>query len=217
MPEWFLTLWEIGLRILAWLTIPLMALSIYMMIRAIKKPHVVKVSGLVLQAVTPLIMLAVYALFLGVRPIGWLSVVLLLGGVGIGIARSRSTTFELKGDKVWGTRSGLYLIIWGVAFALTQTLVVWAPTSLAQYGYSTLYLGVGTALAVNLMLLFKRQQLVAGNAASVAAPTPPPAAAPVPPPAASPAGAVCQHCGAPGAPGAAFCPSCGQALEGQVR
>lgn len=151
------------LKALGLLSIPLIVLSAIMTIRTMRKQQRIKPSALVLQALSPLIVLAVYSLLVGLEPPPWLVWLLLVAGVALGVAMSRGVEIEVSEGMLVSRRSSLYVIIWAVTLVLTQTLAVVTNSALASYAFATMYFSVGLALSMNAALLLRATVLKPGT------------------------------------------------------
>ncbi len=180
MPAWS-DIWYWVLKALAVLAIPLMVFSAVMMIRTVGKEQRVKLAPVVLQAVSPFIVLGVYAYFLKLEPPQWLSILLLVVGVALGVVWSRSVRMRVQGRAVISKRSVLYVVLWALTLVVTQTLAVFTNTEFAAYAYSTMYFSAGVAAGLNIAMLLRGTTLVRAQVAVAGGPSVPRRPPPPPP------------------------------------
>ncbi len=153
---------DIVLRLIGWLTIPLLIVAVLIMIRSIKRQNRLRLSALVIPLVTTLLVPLVYTVILGTAP--WvLAVPLFLIGLGIGAIWANTTVLEMRDGEVFGARSVGYIIIWGFTFILSQLLALAAGTLLVGFGLSTIFLSMGIALGTNTNLLYRRSVVRSGK------------------------------------------------------
>ena len=197
---------DVVLRIVGFLSIPVLVFSIFLMIKNLRRLYPVKPSGLALQTATPLFVFVIYALLLSLDPPKIPSGLLFVVGIGLGILASLTTRLGMSGGQVIGQRSIWYLVAWAVTFSATQLLAVFARSEYAAWGFSTLYFSFGLTLGTNGTLFVRRQRVLAGDEApaelhgSAASAT-----ARVP-------AAACPNCGSAIDVGTRFCTRCGVRL-----
>lgn len=148
-------IWYWVLKGLGVLSILMVVVSAVLMIRTLRHELRFKVSSTVVQAISPLVVLGAYSWFVKLTPPWWLVALLFAGGAVLGVAWSRSVELHRQGGYLVSKRSPLYIVIWAVTFALTQTLVLFAGNDVAAWGFATLYFSVGLALAMNGVLLLR--------------------------------------------------------------
>lgn len=211
------TFWRIvdfTLRIIGFLSIPLILWTIFHMVRTLRKPHPIRIKSLVVQMLIPVGTLIIYGFILGVEPPRLLSAFLLAVGLVAGVLTSRTTAMQLQGETVVGTRSAWFLLAWGASFTITQLMAIVASPELASWGFSTMYFSLGLTLATNGSLLYHRQMTTSGAAATtgfsmsrVVAVAQSTLAAQAPQ-----ASVGCHSCGTTNPAGARFCVGCGARL-----
>jgi len=188
---------NVVLRVVGALSVPLLVVSIFFMIKNLRRPYPVLPKGLALQTLAPVLVFVVYALLLSLDPPKIASGALFVVGIGLGVASSLTTKLGLDGGHVIGRRSIWYLVAWAVTFSVTQLLAVFARSEYAAWGFTTLYFSLGLTLGTNGTLFARRQRILAGDEPAAATPSPL---------------ARCPGCGRPVESGARFCTGCGVRL-----
>ena len=151
-------------KLIGLLSILLVILSIFLMIRSIGKARRITARSLLIQMGTAPAFLLVYSLVLGVSVAFKWAIPLVILGVGVGGLWGFNTALSLRGKNVFGTRSIWYLVLWGVSFTLTQLLALAATEGLVAGGLATMCFSMGTALGMNGGLLLRRHLLIAAQA-----------------------------------------------------
>ncbi len=202
-------------KIIGFISIGLMILSVYIMIKSMRRDQRIKVRSLLIPVLSSLIFLVLYVVILkSVRLSPW-SFLLGLVGLAAGILWSKTTLMSLKNNNVVGKRSPWYLVIWGVTIAVTQLLSMTASSGTVAIGISTIFFSTGLNIGTNSSLLVRRQKLVSGiqmqhklvNAPAIVSKTGQKSA--------SNTGLKkldCPNCGRTSISGLKFCVNCGQAL-----
>jgi hypothetical protein len=163
-----------------------------MMVRSLKKERTITIRSLLLQVIISIVDVDhLYRPSEYLRPDGW-SWVLIAAGLVAGGLQSRTTALTVRGDRVLGKRSGWFLIVWGLAFTITQLLAVFARGGMASYGLLTIYFATGLSIGANLGLFMRRQQVLSHSGA--------------------PTAMTCPGCGTEMQPGTRFCTGCGREL-----
>ena len=140
-------------RILAVLSIPLVAVGLWLVIRQVRRPSPLRrwtpVIGLVMA---PLGMLLNVVILRQAAPgrAGWLAGIV---GVLFGIAWDRTTRIEVADGGLIARRSVLYLVLWGIAYAITQILVSVTVAGWVSAGLLSMCFATGTAIGMNVDLL----------------------------------------------------------------
>jgi hypothetical protein len=182
---------EILLRIIGWLSIPLLIFSVWMMIRSLKKERTITIPSLVLQIAISVVVLILYVVLLKVSPpTGW-SWALIAIGLIIGFLQSRTTSMRVDRGKVLGKRSTWFLVVWAITFSITQLLALVGQGIAASYGLLTVYLATGLSIGVNISLMLARQRALARAGSETVS---------------------CPNCGRNIPDGMKFCTSCGAQL-----
>lgn len=153
------TVWLVALKVLGFLAIPMVVVSAALMIRTLRRETQIKTGPVVLRAITPVAVLAVYSVFLKLQPPWWLVAPLLLGGVALGIATTRTVLVFSHDGAAVSRRSALSIVIWAVTLVLTQALALVVRADIVSFAYATLYFSVGLTAAENGALLLKRAAL----------------------------------------------------------
>jgi hypothetical protein len=149
---------EIVLRIIGWLSIPLLIFSVWMMVRSLKKERTITIPSLVLQIAVSVVVLILYVVLLKVSPpTGW-SWALIAVGLIIGFLQSRTTSLRVDRGKVLGKRSVWFLVVWAATFSITQLLALVGQGVAASYGLLTVYLATGLSVGANIGLMISRQR-----------------------------------------------------------
>lgn len=148
-------IWYWVLKGLGVFSILMVVFSAVLMIRTLRRELRFKVGSVVVQAISPFVVLGAYALFVKLTPPWWLVLPLFGGGMVLGVAWSRSVEMRKSGGYIVSKRSPLYIVIWAVTFVLTQALVLFAGNDVAAWGFATLYFSAGLALAMNGVLLLR--------------------------------------------------------------
>jgi hypothetical protein len=79
-----------------------------------------------------------------------------LAGMLFGVVWGRTTKLRVtQGSTVEAERSILYLILWGVSFAVTQVLAAFADARWVAGGLAAMFFATGVALGSNLDLLWR--------------------------------------------------------------
>jgi len=159
-------------RVLSLLSIPMMGLTLWGLIRQVRKEQRFKLStpmvGLVMAPVT----LLINVLFLHRALSTCLGPALLILGLGFGLAWGQTTRLYPKGGALIGKRSALHLLFWGISYAITQTLASFAPAAWVAGGLAAMFFSTGSTLGTNLNLLVRQLRMRSSLAAN-AAPLPP--------------------------------------------
>jgi membrane protein CcdC involved in cytochrome C biogenesis/predicted nucleic acid-binding Zn ribbon protein len=183
------------LMIAGYISVPLVLLSVFAMVRTIGKPRPLVASGLVLQVILSAAFLVLYRFLLDIGEPTTLSLALLAAGLAGGAFQGFTTKLDVSGDRVMAKRSVFYLVIWGLSFSATQLLAMLGQNTIAAYGLSSVYLATGIAVGMNGTLLARRMMVSAsGHPAGIRAVS------------------ACPACGSANAPGRKFCGACGRSL-----
>ena len=202
---------DIVLKIIGWVSIPLLIFAVWMMIRSLQKERTITIPRLLLQVAIGIVMLIVYVIFLKISPPTAWSWVLIAAGLLIGLLQSRTTSLRVDQGKVLGKRSVWFLVVWAAAFSITQLLALMGQGVAASYGLLTVYLATGLSIGANFGLMIQRQRvLVKATSGAISCPS---CGRDIP------VGTnFCIGCGAqlttvPATtePGASYCPGCGKA------
>lgn len=220
---------EVFLKILGYLSLVLLVVSVYFMVRSVGRQRRLSLRTLIVPLVSVILFLIIYSLILDISPPAIASAFLALAGLGVGIFWGRTTALSAKGTEVYGRRSAWYVVVWGISIAITQVLALLSTPSTVSWGLSTIYFSTGLAYGMNGYLLFRRWKVLSGRregpqhtcpacgakiktggkfcpgCGQTMAPVP----APIP---ATPRRSKCPACGHVSPPGTRFCSKCGQSL-----
>lgn len=219
---------ELFLKIIGYLSIPLLILSVIFMIRSLRRDQRLTPRGLLIPLCTSIVLLIIYNSLLGVSPPTALSYILMFLGLIFGMLWSRTTHLTMRQGMAYGRRSVWYLIIWAFSIGITQLMALTVSSKFVAYGLSTIYFSTGLAVGTNGSLLFRRWRLVSVSVQKITCPNCGTinarmikfctqcgqALAPVVAGTqAVPASPRCPQCGHVNAPGRSFCTNCGQRLS----
>ena len=156
-------------RILAVLSIPLVAVGLWLVIRQVRRPSPLRrwtpVIGLVMAPLGLLLNIVILHQAAPGRA-GWLAGVI---GLLFGVAWDRTTRIELTDGRLIARRSALYLVLWGVAYAITQILVSVTVARWVSAGLVSMCFATGTAIGMNVDLLTRYvRALIPGQSVSTA-------------------------------------------------
>ncbi len=151
------------LSAISWFSIPLLAFSVWLLVRSVKRQNRLRLRSLVVPLVTTVLVPLAYVAILGADPPRLVSGALLVLGLGVGVLWANTTSLALREGQVYGVRSVGYLFVWGLAFILSQALVLGATAEVVRYGLSTLYLSMGVSLGTNGNLLYRRFKVQSGR------------------------------------------------------
>lgn len=172
-------------RILGLLTIPLMGLTVWGLIRQVRIEQRIGLLSPLIGAIFAPLALALNVFFL--QKAYWASVGLtlplllrspgliarfvwvdpriqalvlgpglLLVGLGFGLAWGQATRLQRKGAALVAKRSMLHLLFWGLAYAATQLLTAFAPARWVLGGLAAMFFSTGSTLGTNLNLLLRQ-------------------------------------------------------------
>ena len=155
-------------RIIGLLSIPLTGLTLWGLIRQVRKEQRVKLSTPVVGLVMAPISLLINVLFLRQAFSAFLGPALLIFGLGLGLAWGQTTRLYAKGGMLVGKRSTLHLVFWGISYAITQILATVAPAMWVGGGLAAMFFSTGSALGTNLNLLVRQLRMRSSLAAKAA-------------------------------------------------
>jgi hypothetical protein len=120
-----------------------------------RRERTLRARDLVLNVAISIVMLATFALLTrpGVRPL--LASTALLLGLGIGLVRGLFTRLALRGGQVVGRHSLLFLLGWGLSYALAAALNLLGSALASAAGMLALCLSTGTQIGLNGWLLIR--------------------------------------------------------------
>lgn len=167
------------------------------------------ISALVVAVVT-----AGYIVITGAQLNLFMAVGVLFAGLLFGLLEGLFTRVYARGSQVMGRQSGLYVVVWGLAYIATLVLGQLRSGTLHAGGVLAMLLGLGVALSSSIMLVLKIHRLKArARATSVQQPSQQlPASNIYQNQPAQAAGIVCGKCQGVSPAGGAFCNYCGTPL-----
>lgn len=158
-------------RLFSLLTIPLMILTIWGLIRQTRKePRLNLYTPVISLAMAP-ITLVINIVFLHQAFQAYLGPALLIFGLGLGLAWGQTIRLHAKGKYLVGKRSIMHLVFWCISYAITQVLATFAPAFVVAGGLAAMFFSAGSTLGTNLNLLVR--QLHMRPALAVATSVPP--------------------------------------------
>jgi hypothetical protein len=146
-------------RILSLLTIPMVLLSFYGIIRQMRKELPFRLRTPVIGLFFAPLSLIINIIFLRRAFPEFLGPALLITGLGFGLAWGQTTRLYAKGPSIVGKRSALYIIFWAVSYAITQILATFAPALWVAGGLTAMFFSTGSGLGTNLNLLTRQIRL----------------------------------------------------------
>jgi len=151
-------------RIIGFLSMPLVIVSVVMMVRTIGRARQISRTSLLIQLGTSPAFFIIYSLLLGVSIAMKWGMPLVLIGLGVGGFWGLGTSLSVRNHQVVGTRSVLYLWLWMATFLLTQMLALFATDGATAGGLATMCFSMGTAVGMNGSLFLRHRQLLASEA-----------------------------------------------------
>jgi membrane protein CcdC involved in cytochrome C biogenesis len=151
---------EYFLKIIGYLSIPLVLLSVFWMIRGLRKQRRLTQKSLIIQMLFSPIFLLVYSLLLKVPVSQTIATTLLIVGLVIGVLWGNTTRLQYRDNQVFGQRSIWYLVIWALSFSITQVLALIARSGIVAIGLSTMFFSTGGAIGMNAYLLYRYSRMV---------------------------------------------------------
>lgn len=192
-------------RFISFISIILMGIGFFMLIKTIKKSNRVRGSSLLFSMVFSVGMLLFNVLVMRSARIQWWFPLILIFGAGFGFAWGTTTTLNIQEKKILGKRSVLYIYFWLASMLITQVLAFFAKTNAVAFGLAGMFFSTGASLGTNSNILYRMQQLLRSpRPASVLAGSPPSQEAEV---------RFCVKCGAALKENAKFCSRCGWKTE----
>ena len=146
-------------RLFSLLTIPLMGLTIWGLVRQTRKEQRLGLASPVIGLVMAPMTLLINIIFLHQAFQACLGPALLIFGLGLGLAWGQTTRLYAKGKHLVGKRSILHLVFWGISYAITQILATFAPAFVVAGGLATMFFSAGSTLGTNLNLLVRQLQM----------------------------------------------------------
>ena len=146
-------------RIVSLLTIPLMALTIWGLIRQTRKEQRVTPYSPLIGIVMAPLTLIVNIVFLRQAFSAFLGPGLLIFGIAFGLAWGQTARLYPKGKAIVAKRSIMHLVFWAISYAITQVLATFAPAFVVAGGLATMFFSTGSTLGTNLNLLVRQMQM----------------------------------------------------------
>jgi hypothetical protein len=146
-------------RILSLLTVPLVLLSFYGVIRQMRKELPFRIRTPIIGLIFAPLSLIINVIFLQRAFSAFLGPALLITGLGFGLAWGQATRLYVKGPAIVGKRSVLHVVFWAVSYAITQILSTFAPALWVAGGLTAMFFSTGSGLGTNLNLLIRQLRL----------------------------------------------------------
>jgi len=147
-------------------SIPAALLGMWGIIRQINKEQKLNLrSPLVGMLFSPMI-LAVNVVLMRQVALNLAGPLFLILGLGFGLAWGMSMRLSVREGLLIGKQSILHLLFWGLSYAITQGLAVFAPASWVAGGLVLMFFSTGATLGTNLNLIIRTawHRLRAGSA-----------------------------------------------------
>jgi hypothetical protein len=146
-------------RILSMLTVPLVLLGFYGVIRQMRKELPFRLRTPIIGLIFAPLSLIINVIFLRRAFSAFLGPALLITGLGFGLAWGQATRLYIKGPSIVGKRSILHIVFWAVSYAITQILATFAPALWVAGGLTAMFFSTGSGLGTNLNLLIRQLRL----------------------------------------------------------
>lgn len=146
-------------RMLSLLSVPLVLLSFYGVIRQMRKELPLRMRAPIIGLIFAPLSLIINVIFLQRAFSAFLGPALLITGLGFGLAWGQATRLYIKGPAIVGKRSVLHVVFWAVSYAITQILSTFAPALYVAGGLTAMFFSTGSGLGTNLNLLFRQLRL----------------------------------------------------------
>ena len=148
-------------RAFSLLSIPLIFLMIFSMIRMVRKEQRASKKSNIIGIVMAPLTLLINVIFLNralFDSLGTFLFGLVLGifGLGFGLAWGQTAKLYKKGEELVVKRSIMHLVFWGVSYAITQILSVFATTLFVAGGLAALLFSAGTTVGTNTNMLVRQ-------------------------------------------------------------
>ena len=146
-------------RMLSLLSVPLVLLSFYGVIRQMRKELPLRMRTPIIGLIFAPLSLIINVIFLQRAFSAFLGPALLITGLGFGLAWGQATRLYINGPTIVGKRSVLHVVFWAVSYAITQILSTFAPALYVAGGLTAMFFSTGSGLGTNLNLLFRQLRL----------------------------------------------------------
>jgi hypothetical protein len=141
------------------LSVVLISLALWGLIRQVRKPQTIRPSGNLIGIVLAPLMLVVNVVVLRQAAPGLLGPSLLVLGLGFGMAWGQVAKLQAQEGRVVAERSILHLLFWGISYAATQILATFATAAWVAGGLIAMFFATGTSLGTNANLLIRQLRL----------------------------------------------------------
>ena len=152
---------SILLRFVSLLSIPLVLVMFYGLVRSVGKEQVYRKQLYVKGIVMTSIMMFINVLFMIQAAFSWCAVVwpmFILAGLGFGYQWGKTTKLYPKGDVLFVKRSVLHLVLWAASYAFTHLLTIVFPSNIAAAGLAAMFFSTGSSIGVNANLAFRQNK-----------------------------------------------------------
>ena len=143
-------------RLFSLLTIPLLALAIWGLIKQTRDEQRLSIWSPVIGLVMAPLMLFVNMVLLRQATPALLGPALLIGGLAFGLAWGQTARIYRKGQHLVTRRSILHLVFWAISYSVTQLLATFAPAWIVGGGLAAMFLSTGSSLGTNLNALVRQ-------------------------------------------------------------
>ena len=154
---------SILLRFVSLLSIPLVLVMFYGLVRSVGKEQLYRKQLYVKGIVMTSIMMFINILFMIQAVFAWCPavwLVFLLAGLGFGYQWGKTTRLYPKGDALYVKRSVLHLVLWAASYAFTHLLTVVFPSNIAAAGLAAMFFSTGSSIGINASLVSREKQTV---------------------------------------------------------
>ena len=146
--------------LIAGVSIALVGVALWALARQIGRPTRMRVWTPLIAAVFAPLMLLLNLLFLRQASPGAWALGLGLAGVVFGTLWGRTTRLRLgDGGTVEAERSSLHLVMWGIAFALTQVLAAAAEARWVAGGLAAMFFATGVTMGSSVDLTWRYRKV----------------------------------------------------------
>jgi len=159
------------LRVVGYLSIPVLLISVGMTVRSIRREQAVTVT--VRSAMLPMIivsvMLWIYLVLLGVTSSAAATWLPFAAGIAFGLWwTTRTTRLTVSDGRVLGAKTAWVLLPWAISMSLTQGLALTESSLTVPVGFTVLFAVSGLVIGENVAVLQRRARLLGGNPAAPA-------------------------------------------------
>ena len=179
------------LRLVGYVSILLVAVSVFILVRSLGSDYRLRVRGLVMTAAFAVAVLGLFHVVLDVET-PWTAWALAIVGVVAGAVVGRATPLRVAGDEVFARLTPWSASAWLLCFGYAQLAVLGVLPGEYEGGLDAMFLATGVAVGTSVSLALRRSQVASAPGDVVSA-----------------TGGVCAHCGRPNPDEAGFCGHCG--------